>query len=418
MLISSMLNLIFPTQKTDPNCLHQAREGLSKLRLRRDLGFLELPKNLDAIQMRALEIKKQFKQIVVLGIGGSALGTKALLEALSPQSPQLPITILDNVDEFSFFQRLEALNLAETHFLIISKSGQTIETLTQAELVDQVLIQKGLRSLALVSTVISETTSNPLTDWALRENVPSLEVPKNVGGRFSVLTPVGLLPAALAGFNLQEISVGAHWAKDQDTLISELAAQAMTSFSRKEWITLFWCYCDRLVGFSYWLQQLWAESLAKAKDRSGAAAPRVSTPIPCRGSTDQHSILQQVMQGERDKFIYFFRVQESANSHLVIQNSLFRGQEIMKQKSMGNLFSAQADAIRQSLFAEQVQSVSLNLQKLDESSIGALFMLFQMVIGTLGEVMNIDAFDQPGVESGKLATRRLLSGLKASSKAY
>ncbi len=404
-----MFKLKNATHKSDPQTVKLAIEALAKLRLRTDLGFMQLPNQLEKIQSRATEIKKIFKQIVILGIGGSALGTRALIDALGILDSKISILILDNVDSFSFFKSLEAADLKNCHFLIISKSGQTIETLTQAELVEQLLLKRSLPGLAQVSTVISELDTNPLNEWAKKFNVPILEIPKDVGGRFSVLTPVGLLPAALAGHDLNKFQLGANWAKQQDQIIVELVAQSLMSFNRGEWVSLFWCYCDRLQSFGYWLQQLWAESLAKTKDRAGNIAPRASTPMPCVGSTDQHSILQQIMDGYRDKFIFFFRVLESEKSEIQIEKNLFRGQELMKNKSMGELFSAQADAVRESLAAARVNSLSCQLEKIDESSLAALFMLFQLIIGTLGEALNINAYDQPGVEAGKVAAKIYLT---------
>ena len=181
------------------------------------------------------------------------------------------------------------------------------------------------------------------------------------------------------------------------------------SFDRAEWITMLWSYCDRLHSFGFWLQQLWAESLAKSLDREKQKAPRVSTPIPCVGSTDQHSILQQVMEGANDKFIFFFRVEESEETGPKLTRQLFRGQEIMRDKTMGTLFSAQADATRDALSQQKVLSLSLSTKNLNEASLGALFMIFQLVIGTLGEALNIDAYNQPGVEAGKIITKKSLS---------
>ncbi len=404
-----MIKITHPVQISNAQTFKKAEAALAALRIRGDLGFAQLPFDIEKIQARAFEIKQKFRQFVILGIGGSALGTRAILDALGLQDSKISMVILDNVDSFSFFKKLETLNLEVCHFLIISKSGQTIETLTQAEFIDQVLLKKALPGLSQVSTVISEFEKNPLTEWAESAKVPILEIPKNVGGRFSVLSPVGLLPAALAGLDLQRICNGANWAKKQDQLIIQLASQALMSFEREEWITLFWCFCDRLQSFGSWLQQLWAESLAKQKDRMGREAPRASTPMPCKGSTDQHSILQQVMDGERDKFIYFFRVLESETSGPIIERNIFRGQEAMLRKSMGELFAAQAEGLRESLAVARVNSVTCQIERLDEASLGALFMLFQLVIGTLGEALDINAYDQPGVEAGKIATKKRLS---------
>ncbi len=404
-----MLKTNFSILKSSPETLQKTQAALAALRLRSDLGFMQLPLGLDQIQARANEIREKFSHVVVLGIGGSALGIRAIFEALEISDPKIKISIIDNVDSYSFFKTLDGLDLQHCHFLMISKSGQTIETLTQAEFVEQALVQKKLPGLAKVSTVVSEFEKNPLTEWAEKSHVPVLEIPKNVGGRFSVLTPVGLLPAAIAGLDLKKFQEGANWAKKQDQLITELSAQALMSFERGEWVTLFWSYCDRLLSFGFWLQQLWAESLAKSNDRTGQKAMRASTPLPCKGSTDQHSILQQIMEGERDKFIYFFRCHESENSGPKIETTLFRGQEMMNNKTMGELYTAQATAIRESLAEAKVYSTTCQVEKLNEASVGALFMLFQLVIGTLGEVMNIDAYNQPGVEAGKIATKKLLS---------
>jgi glucose-6-phosphate isomerase len=401
-----MWKIIHSSTPTQADCLQKSKAAFAKLKAREDLGFLRLPLDFESLQTRVRDIQKSAKHLVILGIGGSALGAHAILNALKDQST---IHIIDNVDSFSFWQKVKSLHLARCHFLLVSKSGQTIETLTQAEFIEQTLLERSLPGLSQVSTVISEFEQNPLTEWAKKENIPIFEIPKNVGGRFSVLTPVGLFPAAFAGLELKGFETGATWAKTQADLVSEIAAQTLMSFEREEWITMLWSYCDRLHSFGFWLQQLWAESLAKSVDRTKQKAPRVSTPIPCVGSTDQHSILQQVMEGANDKFIFFFRVEESEGTGPKLNHQLFRGQEIMKAKTMGTLFSAQADATRDALSQQKVLSLSLSSKTLNETSLGALFMIFQLVIGTLGEALNIDAYNQPGVEAGKIITKKTLS---------
>ncbi len=401
-----MWKIIHSSIPTQADCLQRSTAAFAKLKSREDLGFLKLPLDFESVLTRVRQIQKSAKHLVILGIGGSALGAHAILNALKEQTS---IHIIDNVDSFSFWQKVKSLDLANCHFLLVSKSGQTIETLTQAEFIEQTLQEKSLPGLSQVSTVISEFEKNPLTEWANKENIPIFEIPKNVGGRFSVLTPVGLFPAAFAGLDLKAFQEGANWAKSQAGLVSEIAAQTLMSFDRAEWITMLWSYCDRLHSFGFWLQQLWAESLAKSFDRENQKAPRVSTPIPCVGSTDQHSILQQVMEGANDKFIFFFRVEESEGTGPKLTRQLFRGQEIMKAKTMGTLFSAQAEATRDALSQQKVLSLSLSTKNLNETSLGALFMVFQLVIGTLGEALNIDAYNQPGVEAGKIITKKTLS---------
>jgi glucose-6-phosphate isomerase len=347
--------------------------------------------------------------MAVLGMGGSSLGGRALTQALQKYNPTHRVEFIDNVDSDRFWKWLRSrTDLQDTHWVIVSKSGNTIETLTMAELIDQHLRAGGYKKLSASCTVISETEDNPLMRWARKEGVPALEIPKDVGGRFSVLSPVGMLPAAFYGLDLGAIKEGAAWALGQDELVARLVAQSLMSFDRSEWITMFWAYADGLRDFGLWTQQLWAESLGKAVDRKGSQAPKASTPIPAIGSSDQHSILQQVMEGQRDKFLWFFRVDQSEKEGPAIERNLFDCQTLMQGKTMGALFAAMATATRDALAKVGVQSLTLTAERLDERSMGALFMILQLVVGALGEALDINAFDQPGVESGKKIARGIL----------
>lgn len=403
------------TTPDDSAKLELARKSLAKLKSRSDLGFFQLTDRANlwtTSAERAREVRKSAHTLAVLGMGGSSLGGRALINGLKNFKATHEVEFVDNVDADRFWKWIKGKNdLDDVHWVIVSKSGNTIETLTMAELVDQHLVRSGFKKLASCSTIISENKENPLTRWAKKEGVAQLEIPADVGGRFSVLTPVGLLPAAFYGLDLQALREGAAWALEQDELISRLVAQSLMSFSREEWISLFWAYSDGLRDFGLWTQQLWAESLGKAKTRDGKKAPRASTPMPAVGSSDQHSILQQVMEGEHDKFLWFLRVKQSESSEsAVIEKTLFEGQELMNGKSMGQLFGAMATATRDALAQQGVQSLTLTAEALDEKSIGALFMLLELVVGSLGDALDIDAFDQPGVEAGKKIARGILQG--------
>lgn len=412
-----MWKLTTTTSKTSAKDLDKARASLKALKARTDLGFLQLPQREElwtSSEARGREIRKQARELFVLGMGGSSLGGRALVQALRKWNEPHSVEFLDNVDADRFWKILKSRrDLTNAHFVIVSKSGNTIETLTMAEFIDQHLRSSGFKKLSTVSTVISEIDDNPLMRWARKEGVPALEIPKDVGGRFSILTPVGLLPAAFYGLDVAALREGAAWAYDQDELLAELTAQSLASFSREEWVTLFWAYADGLRDFGFWTQQLWAESLGKAKGRDGKAAPRASTPMAAVGSSDQHSILQQVMEGARDKFLWFFRVNQSelssTNDGAKIEKTLFDCQNLMNGKSMGDLFAAMAQATQSALEKQGVQSLTLTTDKLDERSMGALFMMLEMVVGAIGEAMNINAFDQPGVEAGKIIAREILS---------
>jgi glucose-6-phosphate isomerase len=394
--------------------LANARAGLNALKARTDIGFLRLPEARElwnSAEHRGRELRKNNHCMVVLGMGGSSLGGRALIHALERFHNTHEVVFIDNVDADRFWKWLRSrTNLQDTHWVIVSKSGNTIETLTMAELIDQHLRASGFKKLSANCTVISEIEDNPLMRWAKKEGVPALEIPKDVGGRFSVLSPVGVLPAAFYGVDCEKMREGAAWALGQDELVVRLAAQTLMSFNRKEAITMFWAYADGLREFGLWTQQLWAESLGKAVDRKGERAPNASTPIPAIGSSDQHSILQQVMEGPRDKFVWFFRVDASEKEGPSIEKGLFDCQQLMHGKTMGALFGAMATATRDALAKQGIQSVTLTAERLDEKSMGALFMLLQLVVGTLGEALNINAFDQPGVELGKKLARGILQG--------
>lgn len=408
-----MWELTHQTKKSDSALLEKSSEALKALKERKDLGFLQLTEREElwtSSENRAREIRRNSTKLVILGMGGSSLGCRAIRQTLQNFSSTHELIFVDNVDSDRFWKWLKSeKDFSLYHWLIISKSGNTIETLTMAEFIDQHLRLAGHKRLATQCTVISEADDNPLMRWAKKENVPTLEIPKDVGGRFSVLSPVGLLPAAYYNVDLDQMREGARWALKQDTLVAELTAQTLMSWKRNEWITLFWAYSDGLKEFGLWIQQLWAESLGKAKDRKGSKAPDASTPIAATGSSDQHSILQQVMEGRRDKFLWFFRVGEAEASGPKLEKNLYDCQTLMLGKTMGDLFGAMATATRDALAQNNVQSLTLQTKVLDAHALGALFMLFELTVGALGEAMNINAFDQPGVEHGKIIARKLLS---------
>ena len=378
---------------------------------RKDLGFHQVTERESLWKEsrdRGMEVRSRFDQMVVLGIGGSSLGGRALLSALAPDQADR-LLFFENVDGFEFWRRLDGLkDLARVHFVIVSKSGTTLETLTQASFVQEKLLEYGL-DLKLQATVVTEKRQNPLFDWAKEEGIPVLEVPLDVGGRFSVLTPVGLLPAAFLGLDLGDLRQGAQWALKQKELWCDLAHLSLASFRREEWLTLFWTYSDRLKDFGLWIQQLWAESLGKAADRKGGKAPRASTPLPLVGANDQHSVLQQVMEGAPDKFTIFIRDLEAESFGRRLEKNLFPHLRYTEGKTLGALLAAEAQATARALKDSGRSSVTLQVETLNERTLGALLMGFELLTGLLGECLDINAFDQPGVELGKKLAKEILS---------
>jgi glucose-6-phosphate isomerase len=380
---------------------------LNQLLAREEIGFFRSAERVSAwqeSQKLAEEKKKSFSNLMVIGVGGSSLGARALDELKKTDK----VFFIDNVDPFAISETLKQVDLNKTFFCFISKSGTTIETLGTLEVLNKIFIENG-RSLYQQSVVITEDKKNSLKKWADTKKVPCLFMPEDVGGRFSVLTSVGLFPAAWMGYQLEELRTGAMEALNEKKLLVSLAQQYLESFQKGKLISVFWFYSSQYHFFGAWLQQLWAESLAKLTTRSGAKAPLVSTPLVAIGSTDQHSLLQQMMQGHQDKLITLFKVAAMETASLYqFTESQFLETEILKGKSLGHLIIKQAEATAQALSVVGNPVMLIEVNDLSDRSVGFQFMLWMMVVGLIGEALEINAFDQPGVELGKVLTREKL----------
>jgi glucose-6-phosphate isomerase len=261
---------------------------------------------------------------------------------------------------------------------------------------------------------VTEIKASPLFDFATKHQRPILEVPLDVGGRFSVLTAVGMLPAAFMGLNTEEFRAGAESALAMKERVISVSAHALQSFEREEWITLFWHYSSLTRYFGGWIQQLWAESLAKETDRKQNPAKRASTPMSAIGACDQHSILQQVMAGAKDKFVLFVRVGSAESSTETLQETVFPQHKYLLGKGLGQILAAEAEATSLALTQSQVSNMVLHIPDLSPRTVGFLFMFWELVVGLIGEAMNINAFDQPGVELGKRLAKQILDPTKLS----
>ncbi|WP_413585233.1 glucose-6-phosphate isomerase [Bdellovibrio sp. HCB274] len=393
---------------TNPESLIQECQSSLKLFLqRKEIGFPQLVERINLWQQShkmGAEYASKFKKLVIVGLGGSSLGTRVIREVFNANN----MFFVDNVDALVFETLIDELgDLKDVAWAFISKSGTTIESLCALELLDQVYKEEGLH-LPSNSIVISETKSSSLTDWARKHKVPECEIPVDVGGRFSVLSPVGMFPAAFLGLDLEKFRVGAKRALMDTATVTQTMAQVVQSYDREEWITLLWSYNSRMKDFGGWFAQLWAESLGKPVTRAGTPAPRVSTPIAAIGASDQHSILQQVMEGTKDKFVIFQRVDEAEGGSMRIKNAQFKETMDLQGRTMGELLKAEALATQEALVANGVSTMTLKTKALDEETLGYLFMFWQLVVAGLGEYLKIDAFNQPGVEAGKILAKAKL----------
>lgn len=381
-----------------------AQNALQKLMSRTDVGFfrrLDDTQLWDSSARRANELRKKYTTMVVVGVGGSSLGPQTISDILAQPKNSHRLFFWDNVDAIQFERLFKSIDLEKTCWTFISKSGSTLETLAALNFAAQSYRQIG-KTIYQHCTVVSENKKNPLTDWAKEHAVPTLEIPLDIGGRFSVLTPVGMLPTAFLGIEISEMREGAKLALKETQQISLFMSEAMMSFRRFEWISFFWFYSSEFRSFGGWLSQLWAESLAKKE------AHRVSTPMMSIGACDQHSLLQQVMEGSKDKWVVFFRFLECESDKVKLEKSEFPSQKFLEKKSMGEILAAEAIGTERALHLQQISTMSLMVDEVSPRSVGYLFMFFMLVVAGLGEQLGLNAFDQPGVELGKRLAKEIL----------
>ena len=394
--------------------LEKIKSSLQQFLARQDIGFTKLPQNLKALEdsKKIAKILENFDHVVVIGIGGSSMGPRALAEI----SNSSRISFLDNVDSLETEKIIRAQkDLRRTAWLAISKSGTTIEVLWTLELVDQVYQSSGI-SLWPQTFFITEETSNPLHQLAQKHQRPCLYIPLDVGGRFSVLSPVGLLIAEYLGLDSQKLLVGAAKALDSTEQVVECVGQYLASFERQEDITLFWLYNSNMRWFGCWLQQLWAESLGKKTKIDGTPAPRFSTPMISIGTCDQHSIMQQVVDGPKNKFVNIFRFNDVETSRYQIQATNYSETKLLEGLNFGDLIKAEAIATEKAFRQSGVSTVLFEMSQLDTENLGFLFMFYQLIVATIGEHEGINAFDQPGVALTKKLTLDYLKGLQPTAQ--
>ncbi len=395
-----------------------ALEGLRAVHGRGGLPLLALPgraDDLEACRSVAAAYRARFAEVVVLGTGGSSLGGQAVT-ALAARDGGPCLHFLDNVDPRTFEALLAGLDLEATGVLAISKSGATAETLAQLlALLPALEGAVGRAGLAERVTVISDPIPSPLRRLADRLGLPCLDHEPGVGGRYSVLSNVGLLPALLAGLDGARLRAGAAEVL-RGCLAAGEPAQAPPALGaalsvgllgeRRITQSVLMPYVDRLDAFARWYRQLWAESLGK--DGTG------TTPISARGAVDQHSQLQLYLAGPRDKMFTLIQL-ETAGQGAPIDPALATGEEgdealaYLRGRSLGDLMDAMARATAETLARGGHPTRVIRLARLDEEVLGALFMHFMLETIIAADLLGVNAFDQPAVEESKVLARQYLS---------
>lgn len=371
-------------------------------------------------------VEGRFDNILVLGIGGSALGGIAVTEALlkpywnlltKEQRNNYPrIFFLDNIDPDTMLGLLQILDLKKTLVNVITKSGSTAETMSQYMIIKD-LMEKELGDDYRKNIVATtDQRIGVLRQLADQEGYKTFVVPDDVGGRFSVFSAVGLLPFALVGLDIDRIMSGI---KDMDlalkntNIFENIAAQgALISYlmdtKLNKHISVMMPYSSRLKYVPDWYVQLWAESLGKEYNRNGEKVNVGSTPVKALGATDQHSQIQLYNEGPNDKLITFIRVDNFDNNLEIPQILSYTGIGYLGGKTINNLINAEADSTRVALADYNRPTMTINIEKVDEYNIAQLLYMLEVQTAIAGELYNIDAFNQPGVEQAKNYTYALM----------
>jgi len=398
----------------------EALAGLAAKRAAGQLPFYDLPSDVAGIaacRRTADKLRDRFDTLVVLGIGGSALGTRAALGAVSPERRTLGtrrVEVLDNVDPSTICAVLDSLDLERTVFNVISKSGQTPETMSQFLVVREHLLEAfGPKGWAEHFLCTTDPDGGVLHEIASAEGIERLPVPPGVGGRFSVLSAVGLLPMAFAGLDIEKMAAGARAMDERvqngDPLTNPAALHAMVLFlaaTRKNAaMHVLMPYSDRLFLVAEWYAQLWAESLGKRVDLDGATVETGQTPVRALGATDQHSQVQLYIEGPRDKVVTFLRVEDHGRD-LIVPRAYDSHEALacLAGHSLGELLNMEQRATETALNEAGRLTTSISMQSVDEAALGALFHLFEVQTLVAGALFRIDPLDQPGVEAGKRLT--------------
>lgn len=406
---------------------HRANDLMTLMRnrreTRRDIGFLDLPEQTSTAAACRDYIKHAHEHkldtLIVLGIGGSSLGGRMLQEALAPTtipgtlrktSPgTMRVFFADSLDPDTFTTLLASIDPKKTCVNVISKSGSTAETLAQFLICRDLWHKAAGDHWHHYFCFTTDPEKGPLRKIAGQHNIRAFEVPSNVGGRFSVLSAVGLLPAAAMGIDLEELLAGAARARDlcltDDPSHNPALRFALLHLKLQDkglTETLMWAYSDRLRSFGLWFAQLWAESLGKRLRKNHSIYPQGFTPVLSVGAADQHSQLQLYLESPPRRLAVVL----SEKCHSVdpkIPNYFNEFEEIsyLTGHTVGKLLDTERQATILSLARNGTPVLQISMDSLSARVIGDLVMVFEVATLLTGEGMGLDALDQPAVEQGK-----------------
>ena len=422
-----------------PRC-REIYDRIDNQRKAGELPFFDLPfdRNIvTEINELASLVRDRFDDVVVLGIGGSALGTTAVMNALRPswhnlvdaeRRDGLPrLFVLDNVDPDGFAEYLDLLDPARTCFLVISKSGSTVETTCQF-LVARSWVAAGTSGDYHDHFIlITDPERGALRELATQEGYRSCDIPPGVGGRFTVLTPVSLLPLACAGVDIEKLLAGAASVASQvchgDLMRNPACLNAVLQFlayGKGAHISVMMPYSNRLLGAADWFRQLWAESLGKKFSLDGRVCHVGPTPVSALGTTDQHSQVQLYMEGPFDKLVTFLAVDQFEHDLTMSACPSASGMDYLEGRTMAELIRAERLATSAALARNGRPNCTLTIPAVSAESVGALLYVLQVQTLFAGDLFGVNPLDQPGVEEGKAFTYALMgrSGYGEKKREY
>lgn len=388
------------------------------------LGWMDLPAGevLPQVHELAGKLRGQFDDLIVLGIGGSSLGGLTVVTALQhpyfnlqKERDALRVHFVDNVDGDVIAGLLEVLDPRRTAVNVISKSGTTTETMA-AYLSCKAWLQKalgdGYKGHIIATTDPKKGILRPLAE---REGYATLPVPPSVGGRFSVLSAVGLFPAALGGVDVEALLKGAQRAAEEfkkPVGENEILQAALITYEfgkRGRNILVFMPYSTRLRYLADWFAQLWAESLGKNRLKDGTATHTGTTPVKAVGTTDQHSQVQLYREGPHDKIVAFVKVAQAERGTLIPDAEPDEPEmAYLGNKPYQTLMNAEQAATAYALADAGQPNFTLSIERVEAEQLGHLLHFLMLQTAIVGELLDINAFDQPGVELGKVLTYALM----------
>ncbi len=401
-----------------------------QMTLKKDqMAWRALPYNQDAIVAdivrEAARINRDFDNFVVFGIGGSALGSKALFTGVKHlKYNELPkekrggarFYVADNVDPDGLQALFDVIDVKKTCFHIITKSGNTVETMSQF-MIALSMLKDALGDKFKDNIILTTDKEKGILKKISNEyGFKTYTVPDGVGGRFSVLCPVGLLSAAVLNIDINELFAGAKamdevctkddlW-KNPAYMYALLMSIAMANHAN---ISVMMPYADGLLNMAEWYAQLWAESLGKRENNDGKKVFSGQTPVRALGVTDQHSQIQLYTEGPFDKVVAFIGV-EKFHTTLTVPAPPIDMQDAayIAGQTINKLIDSEMRATEYAVTQAGKMNMRITVEQMDAKAIGELFFFFEMATAAAGEFLNIDAFDQPGVEAGKIATFALM----------